>query len=383
MSSLILQSAYLKMQQSDEEMYIDVFERNKKIKRYCYYNNQLRKCINFNELAQPVSEIMFNGNELPYMQRGIHPHNGHPGWYFIFPYNKHFKNLSEVSSHVLSEIIKDEEDITVICDGPGSFNKLLAMEHTKIKKAIYIHTNHFEPPYNLGALVKKDHQYILDNASKVDYLVTPTNSQKRDISKEYPLINTITIPNYINLYNGPCEKDFTKNSFGVVCRLVEMKGIQDIISAMPYVLKEIPDACFEIYGEGPFKDNLVKQAEELNVSDNVLFHGYRSDLQTIFDGILFSISSSEYEGFGLSIAESLTYKTPVIAYDVNYGPSDLIKNDETGFLITHGNINEMAEKIIFLFNNKDKLKTMSGDAQIDINSRYSKKNISNLWQEIL
>ena len=46
-----------------------------------------------------------------------------------------------------------------------------------------------------------------------------------------------------------------------------------------------------------------------------------------------SILTSKYEGFGLTIMESIEMGCPVLSYDVRYGPNEIINHGENGYLI--------------------------------------------------
>ncbi|MDU1480554.1 MAG: glycosyltransferase, partial [Staphylococcus epidermidis] len=62
-----------------------------------------------------------------------------------------------------------------------------------------------------------------------------------------------------------------------------------------------------------------------------------------------SLLTSEYEGFGLTVMESIEVGCPVIAYDVRYGPGEIIEHGENGYLVEPDNIEAFAaymDKII-------------------------------------
>ncbi len=58
------------------------------------------------------------------------------------------------------------------------------------------------------------------------------------------------------------------------------------------------------------------------------------------------LSTSKMEGFGLAILESLSVGTPVISYDIDYGPSEPIQDGFNGYLVPKGDINQMVERLI-------------------------------------
>ena len=57
-----------------------------------------------------------------------------------------------------------------------------------------------------------------------------------------------------------------------------------------------------------------------------------------------SLLTSNYEGFGLTIMESIDAGCPVVSYDVKYGPREIIEEGKTGYLVEPNNIEDFAEK---------------------------------------
>ena len=74
--------------------------------------------------------------------------------------------------------------------------------------------------------------------------------------------------------------------------------------------------------------------------------GYTSDPVSVFSSSLASIYPTKTEGFGLAILESLACGCPVVTYDVDYGPRELIRSGENGRRVTPGDIDEFASAIL-------------------------------------
>src|SRR5699024_1759779 len=68
-----------------------------------------------------------------------------------------------------------------------------------------------------------------------------------------------------------------------------------------------------------------------------------ANTETICNESMESFLTSKTEGFGLVVMESLNAGCPVVSYDLNYGPSDLIQNGKNGILVEQNNINELAK----------------------------------------
>lgn len=61
------------------------------------------------------------------------------------------------------------------------------------------------------------------------------------------------------------------------------------------------------------------------------------------------------EGFNLSLMEAISHGMVRVTYDVNYGPNELIVDGENGFVVPYEGIQEMADRLVELFTQEDKL----------------------------
>ncbi|PNZ28350.1 hypothetical protein CD114_04440 [Mammaliicoccus sciuri] len=98
---------------------------------------------------------------------------------------------------------------------------------------------------------------------------------------------------------------------------------------------------------------------------------------------MISIVTSKTEGFSLSILESMANGTPVLTYDFNYGPSEIIVNNEDGIIIEKNNVKILSENILELSKNRDLVRRMSKNAVRNIKNKFSKKQIKNMWNIFL
>ena len=73
---------------------------------------------------------------------------------------------------------------------------------------------------------------------------------------------------------------------------------------------------------------------------------------------------------------------PIVSFDCPTGPSEIIEDNENGFLVPTYNIEEMAEKILKLMEEKETRKRFSDNSQKNIEN-FSKRNIIKKWKEII
>jgi glycosyltransferase involved in cell wall biosynthesis len=120
-----------------------------------------------------------------------------------------------------------------------------------------------------------------------------------------------------------------------VGRLVARKGLAHLLD----IIKELNNKRVRllIIGNGPESAGLMKQADDLEISDRIRFLGRVSDdekFQILSLSDLY-VSTSDHEGFGLVFLEAMATGLPVLCYDKG-GQTDFLEDGKTGFLVPYG-----------------------------------------------
>ncbi len=177
----------------------------------------------------------------------------------------------------------------------------------------------------------------------------------------------------IPYYTEPVNFDRVnfKNFVLFVGRIHETKGLQHLLMA----LKACPDELkLLVIGEGDYKSDIEKLISQNNLGHRIEFLGWRSQerLHEFYLNCLALIVPSLWpEPFGIVGIEAMSYRKPVIAFDVG-GISDWLEDGANGFLVERNNINELAEKMKFLYFNKEKATQMGEDAEIKFKNLFTK-----------
>lgn len=132
------------------------------------------------------------------------------------------------------------------------------------------------------------------------------------------------------------------------------KNIDFLIDMLPQVLKEHATTRLIITGEGPAHDSLVQRAQEVGVSEAVLFLGYLDrggPLQAAYRAADIFVFASRTETQGLVLLEAMALGTPVVS-SAMMGTLDVLKEGE-GCLIAEDNHANFATKISSLLSNED------------------------------
>jgi glycosyltransferase involved in cell wall biosynthesis len=142
-------------------------------------------------------------------------------------------------------------------------------------------------------------------------------------------------------------------------RLIERKGVNFLIQAMPLILKE-RKVRLVVTGDGRYRKEWEDLAQQLGVSESVRFAGFvdNTELSTLFRSCTVYVhpaiydSKGDTEGLGVVLIEALSNAKPVVASAVG-GIVDIIKDGETGLLVPEKNPEAIAKAVIRLLNDPE------------------------------
>ncbi len=131
------------------------------------------------------------------------------------------------------------------------------------------------------------------------------------------------------------------------------KGVDTVIRALPKVLRVVPDSFYVVVGDGDYRPNLEKLAEEFDVGDRVRFvvDAKADDLKRYYARSDVFVMPSRQEGFGLVFLEAMNFGKPVIAGS-HGGTPEFVKDGITGFSVEYDNVDLLAERLIRLLQDK-------------------------------
>lgn len=152
---------------------------------------------------------------------------------------------------------------------------------------------------------------------------------------------------------------------GQVGALVDRhKGQSTLLGAIKILQKKIPNLLVVFLGDGADKEALIMKSQGLPV-DFLGFHNNVADYISNFDVFAFP---SNNEGLGSVILDAMYLKVPVVASNVG-GIPDLVTDNVSGLLITKGNSEQLADRILKIYSNKELTKQLTNNAyQVAINN---------------
>lgn len=147
---------------------------------------------------------------------------------------------------------------------------------------------------------------------------------------------------------GIKDTDFTVVT--VAC-LKPQKRPQDFVKFASIVTKTIPAAKFVLVGDGVLRKKVEKLIHKSGLAEKVILAGWRQDIPDILSVADLFVLTSLWEGLPICVLEAIVAGKPVIATDTG-GVSEVIAENETGFLVPIGDMGRMAEKAIILLKDK-------------------------------
>ncbi len=157
---------------------------------------------------------------------------------------------------------------------------------------------------------------------------------------------------------------------GTIAHLTDHKGHKYLIDAVPDVLKKFPNTVFLIIGKGELEEVLRKQVKKLDITENVIFAGFRKDIGELLSIMDLFVLPSHLEGLCTSLMDAMLMKLPVAATTAG-GIPEVVVDKETGILAPPKNPKALADAIIQLLSNKEEAKKMGERGLKRVNSMFN------------
>lgn len=255
-------------------------------------------------------------------------------------------------------------------------------EHLKVA---LIHANHVEEGTNpMTSVVGSIRKATLKSAADWDAVVFLTAKQKSDFTRRFgERSNIYRVPNPRQRLSHLPEFGRRDKVRGIsVTRLEKGKNVDETIAIMKLVREQIPDAYIDVYGTGSQEVALRQLAQESGVSEGVHFHGHVSNAADEFSTAGYCVFPSQGEGLPLAMMESLGRGCPVVSYDINYGPSDLLLDGVNGYLVPTNNVRRAAEKVVQIILDGELQQDMSRHAW-EHATMFSEEAVVDEWAKVL
>lgn len=241
-----------------------------------------------------------------------------------------------------------------------------------------------------GALMnqwdRKDIRFIRWIASRrCEKTVTLTEESKKAYQKKFRLAENRVrcIYNWIEpdpessqSYDGTSQKVISAGRF------TYEKGFERLIDVWRPVAKKHPEWRLDLFGDGELREKVEEKIREYQLEEQIALKGNVDDLKRRYKEYAMYVLPSDREGMPLVLLEAKQNRLPIVSFDIQTGPKEIVADGVNGLLVEPYDTEKMAEAICRLIEDPDRRRSMSDHSQDDL-EKFSKEEILKQWIELL
>jgi glycosyltransferase involved in cell wall biosynthesis len=188
------------------------------------------------------------------------------------------------------------------------------------------------------------------------------------------------VPNMLTIHPVPV-RSYAAQQVVAAGRYTGQKGFDLLIKAWDIVVQQYPKWRLVIYGNGP-REEYQAQADQLGIGEHVQCCPATSDIVSRYAESSIFVLSSRYEGFGLVLTEAMSCGLPCVSFDCPYGPSEIIREGEDGFLVPAEDVAALADRLMQLMQSEELRRSMGELARRNV-MRYSPERVMEEWKNAI
>ncbi|WP_434612890.1 glycosyltransferase [Arthrobacter sp. A5] len=275
----------------------------------------------------------------------------------------------------------------MIVDSKSTANFITRFRRDHVVTLHMVHNSHMAsgqvPPHGELSSVRR---YVFERLNTYDGIVLLTARQKEDVDIAFDgPDNTFVVPNSTELPPAlPTSVDRMQHHGVMLASLTRRKRVDhairgiaaaNAVSAEPFQLT--------IYGQGPERDALTGVISQANMQDCVELAGYDDEPRKRLESASFVLLTSRMEGLPLVLLEAMSVGCIPIAYDMPYGPADIIVDGVNGFLVKAGDVAALADSIIRQSRlDPEQLENMRGQAR-QTAEQFNDRSVTAQWGRVM
>ncbi|MDR2113990.1 MAG: glycosyltransferase [Bifidobacteriaceae bacterium] len=290
-----------------------------------------------------------------------------------------FQTMDGFRRHFINELTRPP--VTYLVGEARLLDKaLLTLENRFARKILVFHSVHLRPD---GSTIRTGNRFALKHLNRLDALVVLTQAQKADIVQRFGAAERIHVIPHAIVPPGPPQFDQRiPGKVVMATRLSPEKNVASAIRAFSSVRRAHPEAHLEVWGNGPKESELKTLINQLGLADAVRLAGYTNQMEPIFRQAECSLLTSRWEGFPLALMETMAAGTPCLAFDIKYGPADMIRPGVDGFLVPPGDEPALARQLIDYLGLSAAAKQELSTSAWERMQCFSEERLAQRWQEL-
>ena len=276
-----------------------------------------------------------------------------------------------------------ENDIQIVIDNrsrPTIVRELFAKwTYGSAKKYYFFHSANLEMYLTPSVFWAKK---IFSNATK---LICVSKHIEEVLKTKYHFKNTITLYNPIvfetTVYEKP--KNLPENYFLFFGRLEDqVKNFSLMLES--FAQSKAIEKSFDLVliGEGSSKDFILEKCKALQIENHVHVLPFQKEIKPFVQHAFCTLLTSHFEGFPMSIIESLAIGIPVISVDCVSGPKEIIINEFNGLLVENHNVEVFTNAMNLMIDEENLHQNCKNNAKKSV-EHLSLERVAQQWKQLL
>jgi len=324
---------------------------------------------------------------LDFLEMNIHFHEVHVEEYPLFHYQPYELALSSKMAYVIKtyhiDILHVHYAIPHAYAGYMA-KQMLKREGIEVPMVTTLHGtditlvgNH--PTYK---------EAVTFSINQSDIVTSVSESLKQDTLRLFRIDKDIkVIPNFTNIKkskeSSPCKRTVMAKPEELIVTHIsnfrKVKRIDDVVRIFYGIQQKLP-AKLIMVGDGPEREIADQLCKDLGIKSKVLFLGNTSDIDRILCFTDLFLLPSASESFGLSALEAMAAGVPVVSSNTG-GLPEVNEEGISGYLCPIGDVKAMAEKAIYILEDKTRLAQFKQNAR-KVAERFDEDKIVPMYEAL-
>ncbi|PJM74049.1 glycosyl transferase family 1 [Bifidobacterium primatium] len=305
--------------------------------------------------------------------------DGHIERHTVYPTVTHgIQHYFDTVRRLRALVRQHDIDVLIDIDGILDMYSLPLKRRTGVK---VISWEHFNFNQNPGVPYRKLTRRWA--ARRADAIVTLTEADKRLYESNLKLrCPAVAIPNPMQTVAPAPRYDAESKLIISSGRLTYQKGFDMLVDVAAKVLPQHPDWRWLVLGEGEDREMLERKAAGTDHAGQLVFHGRADNMGDYYRKAAMFVMTSRFEGLPMVLLEAKAYKLPIVSFDCETGPAEIVADGVNGDLTAVGDIDATAAAINRLIDDAERRASYAAHA-LDGAERFGKAAIIEQWRRLL
>jgi len=245
---------------------------------------------------------------------------------------------------------------------------------------VVVHVVHGSHLTDDGNAVRASRAEVFGRLAAFDAVVFCTDRQARDARRHAgPLPLLAAVPHPVRVQDD-VDTVTPRRGTVVLSRLASIKRVEDAVDAMRSLRRHRDWPTLDVYGDGPERSALQRRAHG---DPAIRFHGFDPAATEALRSASTLLMTSRSEAFSMVVAEAMAAGCLPIAYDVPYGPRELIAHRKTGWLVPPGDVGALADTLAWANALDERSLARMRRAAVARARRYDEETVLRRWGRTL